>query len=89
MNSDFWTPRRVRILGMMWGKGRTAAQIAEELACTRDMVIGKAHREKLSPRPSPIKADPLTTEQRRRATRESHRFVTLKRKPIKPEGMNP
>ncbi len=50
-----WTDDRVAILKKLWGEGRTAAQIAEELGgVTRNAVIGKAHRLKLSNRQSPI-----------------------------------
>jgi GcrA cell cycle regulator len=42
----------------MWCEGRTAAEIAKELGdVTRNAVIGKAHRLKLSNRVSPIQQD--------------------------------
>ncbi len=50
-----WTEERVALLKKMWGEGRTAAEIAKELGnVTRNAVIGKAHRLKLSNRVSPI-----------------------------------
>lgn len=50
-----WTDERVDILKKLWGEGRTAAEIAKELGgVTRNAVIGKAHRLKLSGRASPI-----------------------------------
>ena len=50
-----WTDERVELLRRMWGEGRTAAEIAGELGgITRNAVIGKAHRLKLSGRASPI-----------------------------------
>lgn len=50
-----WTDDRVEILKKLWGEGRTAAEIASELGgVTRNAVIGKAHRLKLSGRASPI-----------------------------------
>lgn len=50
-----WTDERVEILKKLWGEGRTAAEIASELGgVTRNAVIGKAHRLKLSGRSSPI-----------------------------------
>lgn len=50
-----WTDDRVSILKKLWGEGRTAAEIAKELGgVTRNAVIGKAHRLKLSNRVSPI-----------------------------------
>jgi len=50
-----WTDERVAILKKLWGEGKTAAEIAKELGgVTRNAVIGKAHRLKLSNRVSPI-----------------------------------
>lgn len=50
-----WTDERVSLLKKMWGEGKTAAEIAKELGgVTRNAVIGKAHRLKLSNRLSPI-----------------------------------
>lgn len=51
-----WTNERVALLKKLWGEGKTAAEIAKELGgVTRNAVIGKAHRLKLSNRASPIK----------------------------------
>jgi GcrA cell cycle regulator len=50
-----WTDERVVLLKKLWGEGKTAAEIAKELGdVTRNAVIGKAHRLKLSSRVSPI-----------------------------------
>lgn len=50
-----WTDERVSLLKKMWVEGKTAAEIAKELGgVTRNAVIGKAHRLKLSNRISPI-----------------------------------
>lgn len=50
-----WTEERVSLLTKLWGEGHTAAEIAEKLGgVTRNAVIGKAHRLKLSNRVSPI-----------------------------------
>ena len=50
-----WTDERVALLKKLWGEGKTAAEIAKELGgVTRNAVIGKAHRLKLSGRVSPI-----------------------------------
>lgn len=50
-----WTDERVSLLKKLWSEGRTAAEIAKELGgVTRNAVIGKAHRLKLSNRVSPI-----------------------------------
>ncbi len=50
-----WTDERVTVLKKLWGEGKTAAEIATTLGgVTRNAVIGKAHRLKLSNRTSPI-----------------------------------
>lgn len=51
-----WTDERVSLLKKLWGEGKTAAEIAKVLGdgVTRNAVIGKAHRLKLSTRLSPI-----------------------------------
>lgn len=50
-----WTDERVALLKKLWVEGKTAAEIASELGgVTRNAVIGKAHRLKLSNRVSPI-----------------------------------
>ena len=44
-----WTEEKVNKLREMWGKGKTASQIAEILGgVSRNAVIGKAHRLNLS-----------------------------------------
>ncbi len=51
-----WTDDRVDLLKKLWGEGKTAKEIAHILGggLTRNAVIGKAHRMKLSGRVSPI-----------------------------------
>ena len=50
-----WTDDRVELLTKLWTEGKTAAEIAKTLGgVTRNAVIGKAHRLKLSNRISPI-----------------------------------
>ncbi len=44
-----WTEEKVNKLKELWGRGRTASQIAEVIGgITRNAVIGKAHRLNLS-----------------------------------------
>jgi len=51
-----WTEQKIQMLKDMWGHGYSASEIAKRLGgLTRNAVIGKAHRLKLSSRPSPIK----------------------------------
>jgi GcrA cell cycle regulator len=57
-----WTDERVALLKRLWGEGKTAAEIASELGgITRNAVIGKAHRLKLSNRVSPIQQNKKPT----------------------------
>ncbi len=57
-----WTDDRVNLLKKLWGEGKTAAEIAKELGgVTRNAVIGKAHRLKLSNRVSPIQQNKKPT----------------------------
>ena len=51
-----WTDERVALLKKLWVEGKSAAEIAKTLGggLTRNAVIGKAHRLKLSNRVSPI-----------------------------------
>lgn len=55
-----WTEERVAKLRELWTQGKTASEIGIALGgVSRNAVIGKVHRLKLSGRPSPIKHRPL------------------------------
>ncbi|GJL85890.1 MAG: hypothetical protein DHS20C02_16650 [Micavibrio sp.] len=57
-----WTDERVALLTKLWSEGKTAAEIASALGgVTRNAVIGKAHRLKLSNRVSPIQQNKKPT----------------------------
>ncbi|GHA31494.1 GcrA cell cycle regulator [Devosia pacifica] len=60
-----WTDERVELLKRLWMEGLSASQIAAELGdgVTRNAVIGKVHRLKLSAR-----AKPTSSTQRSRPT---------------------
>ncbi|WP_127144337.1 GcrA family cell cycle regulator [Pelagibacterium montanilacus] len=55
-----WTDERVALLKKLWMEGLSASQIASELSggVTRNAVIGKVHRLKLSARAKPSSAAP-------------------------------
>lgn len=59
-----WTEERVSLLKQLWGEGKSAAEIAKALGggLTRNAVIGKAHRLKLSNRVSPIQQNSKTPD---------------------------
>lgn len=66
-----WTDERVSLLKRLWGEGHTAAEIAKQIGgVTRNAVIGKAHRLKLSNRVSPIQ------QNRKPANKNVERKVT-------------
>lgn len=69
-----WTDERVELLKKLWMEGLSASQIAAELSegVTRNAVIGKVHRLKLSGR-----AKPATSSSRpRTASRTQRRSST-------------
>ena len=55
-----WTEERVELLKKLWMEGFSASQIAGELGegVTRNAVIGKVHRLKLSGRAKPVSTAP-------------------------------
>ncbi len=55
-----WTDERVELLKKLWMEGLSASQIASELGdgVTRNAVIGKVHRLKLSARAKPASTAP-------------------------------
>ena len=55
-----WTDERVELLKKLWMEGLSASQIAAELGdgVTRNAVIGKVHRLKLSARAKPTNTTP-------------------------------
>lgn len=94
-----WTEERVATLKKLWGEGKTAAEIAKELGgVTRNAVIGKAHRLKLSNRLSPIQqtakksatsaASKPKTEDKKAAISASAAASQPKKKMPKPANMD-
>ena len=66
-----WTDERVELLKKLWMEGLSASQIAAELGegVTRNAVIGKVHRLKLSARAKPTNATPRARPAARPAPR--------------------
>lgn len=87
-----WTDDRVSLLTKLWGEGHTAAEIAKQLGgVTRNAVIGKAHRLKLSNRVSPIQQNkkvapkPAANKNERSApVEEKSKIVRAKKAPSAP-----
>lgn len=50
-----WSPERVAELTRLWNAGWSTAEIGRSLGISKNAVVGKAHRMRLSSRPSPIK----------------------------------
>ena len=53
-----WTQELIDNLGRLWAEGHSTAEIGRRLGLTKNAVVGKAHRLKLAPRPSPLKGPP-------------------------------
>ena len=53
-----WTDERISDLIRLWDSGHSASHIGRVLGVSKNAVIGKAHRLKLPPRPSPIRRSP-------------------------------
>ena len=75
-----WTEEKVDKLKELWGKGKTASQIAEIIGgISRNAVIGKAHRlnlsSKLKTRSFPSKNTSSTNNQNKKISRS--RFKSL------------
>jgi GcrA cell cycle regulator len=50
-----WTGEAVAQLTALWAEGRTVGDIGRCLGASKNAVVGKAHRLRLPPRPSPIR----------------------------------
>lgn len=50
-----WTPEAIETLRRMWAEGAFCGEIGTALGCSKNAVIGKAHRLNLPSRPTPIK----------------------------------
>ncbi len=53
--SPTWNDERIAQLRVLWEQGLSASSIGRVLGVTKNAVVGKAHRLKLSSRPSPIR----------------------------------
>ena len=89
-----WTPKKESKLRELWGKGNTAGQIASIIGdVTRNAVIGKAYRLKLSEKffskninTKQISQNPENVQQPERKTRRSKFKSLLLDKSFEPEN---
>jgi len=51
-----WSPETLQLLLAGWASGKSTAEIGRDVGCSKNIVVGKARRLKLPPRPSPIRA---------------------------------
>jgi hypothetical protein len=49
-----WDAPAVERARLLWAEGLSAAAIGRELGCSKNSVIGMAHRRGFAPRPSPL-----------------------------------
>ncbi|WP_343559300.1 GcrA family cell cycle regulator [Kiloniella sp. b19] len=66
-----WTEERIELLKKLWAEGHSASQIGKELGVSKNAVVGKAHRMKLSARPSPIKRKKAAEDTAALATKDT------------------
>lgn len=84
---NFWTETNCERLAELWGKGWSANQIALEMGCSRNAVIGKAHRLGLPSRPSPINhTTGKHSRSQRRKKQDAKALLNLNREPPKEPG---
>ena len=57
-NGMDWNDQAISALSALWADGYSTAEIGRRMGITKNAVIGKVHRLKLSGRPSPIGARP-------------------------------
>jgi len=52
-----WNDETIGRLRALWTEGHSTAEIGRRLGISKNAVVGKSHRLKLEPRPSPIRRD--------------------------------
>lgn len=61
-----WSEAAIARLRELWDAGHSAAEIGRRMRVSRNAIIGKAHRLRLTARPSPIRAEIHPGERRKR-----------------------
>lgn len=73
-----WNDQRVDLLRRLYADGLSASQMAAQLGCSRNAVIGKAHRLELSRSPSTISRAKADGAHYARAARMANRRAQVK-----------
>lgn len=74
-----WTDALCERLRALWAEGLSGATIGGMIGVSRNAVLGKAHRLRLTARPSPIKPLPPGAERRRRRRVKAPQLAALLR----------
>jgi len=72
MGMNTWTPGRVELLRQLWADGLAGSEIAERMAMTRSMIMGKRYRLGLPCRTAEIQYQAMAANGRRTAARRGH-----------------
>lgn len=75
-----WNTETIWLLRDLWEPGHSTPEIGRRLGCSKNSIVGKAHRLNLESRPSPIRRDLTTPAAPRPAPR-----VTLAAFPTRPD----
>lgn len=59
-----WTDEMIEDLKKMWDEGLSTGEIGKRLGVSKNSIVGKVHRLKLSGRPSPIKKKVTTSQEK-------------------------
>ena len=77
-----WTEAMILQLRELWAEGQTASKIAEAIGVSRNAIIGKADRLKLSGRKSGFKRGTLRARRPKKAPEKTPEFVPVLTTPV-------
>lgn len=78
-----WEGARFDQLKQLWGAGLSASQIAREMHCTRNAVLGAAHRKGLADRTAKPRKPVVDMRKQRRAMAPARKLSSVKHTEIK------
>ena len=84
-----WDSTAKQKLRQLWDAKLTANMIAEQLGCTRNAVVGMAHRMKLDKRPNPIKRMSEAEREARKREARARKVAAMKPKVVLPQNPPP